>query len=111
MQSKDKIETTTGQAPVTLYNAVDRYNMLVREMEGIEENVEALKDSAHPGVFDIHIHFSMLKTAATGAAEKFEKGSIQKLSSKDLRMLKHLEHLVFELRSIVKEACSELLPG
>lgn len=104
-------EANTAPPTITLYNAIDRFQVISNELSNIETQIEDLKDSAHPGVFDIHIHYSMLATARKGAAVKFENGSVQKLTTKDIRMLTHLQHLVYELAGIVKDARAELLPN
>jgi len=96
--------------PITLYNAGDRYQMIVSEINEIEKSVDALKENAHPGVFDIFIHLSMLKTAASGASEIFGSAKPKMFSPKSIRMLTNLEKLVVELREIVKDARAELLP-
>ena len=105
------MQITKKKKPITLYNAVDRYQEVAREVKAIEVLIEDLKDVAHPGVFDIHLHFSMLHTATQGAADSFESGNLKKITPKHLRMLNNLESLVDELRTIVKEARAELLPS
>ena len=103
-------QSESPSKPITLYNAVDRYQMVARELTGIERDVEDLKDCAHPGVFDVFIHFSMLKSAVEGATGIFEAAKLQKITPKNIRMLSNLEVLVLELREIVKDAREELLP-
>ena len=108
MQTKKQ---SSGPAqPITLYNAVDRHQMIVSEIEGIEKDVDDLKDASHPGVLDLYIHLSMLKTAASGSSDIFASSKIQKISPKSIRMLSNLEGLVVELRGIVNDARAELLP-
>ncbi|WP_157680760.1 hypothetical protein [Marinobacter nauticus] len=101
---------TTHKQPITLYNALDRYSNIVTTMKVIEEEVEKLKVCAHPGVFDLVVHFTMLKQAKDGAAQSFSPEAKQSITPKSIRMLTNLEHLVDELKSIVEEASAELLP-
>lgn len=96
--------------PITLYNAVNRYEKVLAEVEDIENKVADLKDNAHPGVFDIFIQLSMLKTVVGGASDTFESGKPGKVTVKSIRMLTNLETLTFELSDIVKDARAELLP-
>ncbi|ONF42481.1 hypothetical protein BTO32_14805 [Marinobacter lutaoensis] len=96
--------------PITLFNATDRYKFIKNEMAQLGPKIEELKECAHPGVFDIHIQYSMLVTATQGAASKFDSGSVQKLTTKDLAMLENLQILVLDFADIVNEARAELLP-
>jgi hypothetical protein len=101
---------STPKGPITLHNALDRYSNIVDAMNHIETQVEELKQFAHPGVFDLVVHFTMLKQAKDGAAQTFRPEVKSSITPKTIRMLTNLEHLVDELKETVKEARAELLP-
>lgn len=96
------------QDKVTLFNARQRFFMVRSKLKELEQYMDDIRDSRHPGVIDLATQFTILNTVSSAAARQFENASARDLGSKQLRMLSNLEGLVYEFQSVLKEAHNEL---
>jgi hypothetical protein len=98
---------SAGQ-PVTLIDAEERFYVIQSKIREMESQLLDIKDNSHPGVMDLMLQYSMLRTSTSRIGERIVGGGLEKISIRDLKMISQLEILVFEFEATLSDAHAEL---
>ncbi|MGX1201213.1 hypothetical protein [Marinobacter sp. MBR-105] len=99
-------------AELNVFNAGDRFYAARRQLEYIGTHLEELHSTQDPGVLDLCVQFSMLRALANKVAGRFESyddHAKRQLKERDLKLIKNLEHLIYDFQNNLKDARKELL--
>lgn len=95
--------------PVTLYNVVDRFNLIQREMRELNTKLEDLKFNAHPAILDLFLAYSMINVSVKGLSATLDRSQLKNLTANHLKALADLEANVYHFRDTVHDAHKELV--
>lgn len=96
------------KVPVTLINAKERFYVCQYMLREMELEMMDIKDSDHPGIMDLMLQYSMLRTSASRIGKRLQGQKDAKISLRDTKMIQSFEILVHEFRDTLTDAHVEL---
>lgn len=106
------IQRSLPGGELTVFNAGERFYMARKQLEHTGHHLEELTSKQDPGVLDLCVQFSMLRTISNKVAMRFERygeDGARNLKERDLKLLNNLEILIHEFQSTLRDARAELL--
>ncbi|WP_018405276.1 hypothetical protein [Marinobacter gelidimuriae] len=97
-----------GNQSVTLIDAEERFHAMESKIRKMEVLLTDIQSHSHPGVMDLMLQYSMLRTALSRIGSRLKGDAIAKIHIRDLKMLGKLEILVFEFEGTLSDAHAEL---
>lgn len=97
-----------AHGPVTLIDAEERFHVIERKIREMEPFLNDISDNEHPGVMDLMLQYSMLRTSVSSIGERLGSNALSKITIRDLKMLSQLEILVYEFEGTLSDAHAEL---
>ena len=100
--------STQARKPVTLLDAKERFYTCQYMLREMEVDMMDIKDNSHPGVMDLMLQYSMLRTSASRIAKRLQGQKDAKIGLRDTKMIQSFEILVHEFRDTLTDAHAEL---